>query len=185
MTDLTAEELTEGQAGLDGSPSDGGTIELIVARPDIDERQVLEIGELVVGDGLVGDSYVARGNSSTDDGKAHPEAQLNLMNSRAIDLVAGGDRERWPLAGDQFFVDLDLSTDNLPTGTRLAIGTAIIEVSAKPHTGCAKFAARFGIAAARWVNSDPTRRYRGINATVVQAGQIRTGDTITKLSRTS
>ena len=181
MEHLTAEELIEGQAALDESPADGGTLDLIVARPDVGQRQVLEVGELVVGQGLIGDNYLARGNAKTADGNAHPDAQLNVMNSRAIDLVAGGDRRRWPLAGDQFFVDLDLSTDNLPTGTRLAIGTAVIEVTAKPHTGCAKFAARFGIAAARWVNSDPVRRYRGINATVVQAGHVKTGDTITRI----
>ena len=155
---------------------------MIVARPEVDERKVLDRGELLVGEGLAGDNYLQRGNAKTPDGAAHPEAQLNLMNSRAVDLVADGDRERWPLAGDQVFVDFDLSVANVPTGTRLAIGSAVIEVSAKPHTGCAKFGARFGMDAARWVNSDKELRYRGINAIVVQGGTIQPGDAITKIT---
>lgn len=154
---------------------------MIVCRPDKGERQVLDIGDLVVGEGLVGDNYLARGNSRTDDGLAHPEAQINLMNSRSLDLVADGDRERWPLAGDQLLVDFDLSLTNLPTGTRFRVGTAVLEVSAKPHTGCAKFAERFGMEAARWINSSKEQRYRGINAMVVEPGQVKTGDHITKL----
>lgn len=181
MAHLSKEQLTAAQDVVATSPSDAGTVEMIVARPEVDERKVLDRGELIVGEGLDGDNYLQRGSSSTPDGKAHPEAQLNLMNSRAIDLVADGDRDRWPLAGDQLFVDFDLSVTNAPTGTRLGIGSAVIEVTAKPHTGCRKFAARFGQAAARWVNSDNERRYRGINAVVVQAGTIQPGDTITKL----
>lgn len=182
MAHLTTEQLVAGQDAVAESPSDLGTLELLVARPDVDERTVLDDGELIEGEGLAGDNYVARGNAKTPDGKAHPEAQLNLMNARAIDLVADGDRERWPLAGDQLFVDFDLSTANAPAGTRLAIGGAVIEVSAKPHTGCAKFAKRFGVDAAKWVNSDDARRYRGINAMVVQSGPIKAGDSITKIS---
>ena len=178
MADRTTEELDAGIDHIAASPSVAGTVELIVCRPAVGEREVVAEAELVVGAGLVGDNYVERGNSKTADGRAHPEAQLNLMNSRAVDLVAGGDRARWSLAGDQFFVDLDLSLDRLPTGTRLTIGTAVIEVSAKPHTGCAKFAERFGIAAARWVNSRPDLRLRGINAMVVEPGRVRTGDEI-------
>ena len=181
MAQLSAEEFVARQSEVWGSPSDGGTLEMLVARPEVDAREVLEQGELIVGEGLAGDNYVARGNDKTEDGKAHPEAQLNLMNSRAVDLCADGDRSLWPLAGDQMFVDFDLSVSNVPTGTRLAIGTAIIEVTAKPHNGCAKFAQRFGQDAARWANSDKERRYRGINAAVVQAGTVKPGDTITKL----
>ncbi len=181
MTHLTSEQLAAGQDAVLRSPSDGGTLELVVARPDVDQREVLTSGELVVGQGLVGDNYVARGSRETDDGSAHPEAELNLMNSRAVDLVAGGDRDRWPLAGDQLFVDFDLSVANAPTGTRLAIGSAVIEVTAKPHNGCAKFSRRFGLDAAKWANSDPERRYRGINARVVQSGTITAGDAITKV----
>ncbi len=175
---LSAEQLDAGLADVTGSPDDVGTVEMIVRRPEVDGREVLVEGELVVGHGLVGDNYLARGSR---DGAAHPEAQLNLMNSRVVDLVADGDRSRWQLAGDQFFVDLDLSFGNLPIGTRLALGTAVIEVAAKPHNGCAKFAARFGQDAARWVNADKSQRRRGLNAMVVEPGTVRQGDTIRKL----
>jgi hypothetical protein len=161
------------------SPADRGTVEMIVCRPATGERRVLATAELVVGAGLVGDNYVARGNDRTPDGAAHPQAQLNLMGSRQIDAITGGDRERWPLAGDQFFVDLDLSAANLPAGTRLQIGSAVIEVSEKPHTGCAKFSTRFGVEAVRWVNHDRDElRRRGINAMVVTAGVVTAGDAI-------
>ncbi len=181
MRHLPTNELNAGIADVEASPSDGGTLEMIVRRPDVDVRELVEVGELLVGSGLAGDNYIARGNPRTPDGKAHPEAQLTLMNCRAADLVSDSDRERWPLAGDQLFVDFDLSTSNAPAGTRLAIGTAVIEVSAKPHNGCAKFRARFGIDAARWVNSRDDLRLRGINAIVIELGTVRTGDTIKKL----
>jgi len=182
MRHLTTDELNAGLPDVEGSPNDGGTVEMIVRRPAVDGREVVDAGELVVGEGLAGDNYVARGSSRTPDGLAHPEAQLTLMNSRAVDLVADGARSRWPLAGDQLFVDFDLSAANAPTGTRLAIGTAVVEVSAKPHTGCAKFRERYGVDAARWVNSRDDLRLRGINAIVVESGTVRTGDTIKKLA---
>ncbi len=181
MAHLTTEQLEAGAEAVHNAPADNGTVELLVRRPEIDEREVLDEATLVVGEGLAGDNYLQRGNAKAEDGRAHPEAQLNLMNAGAIDLVADGDKDRWPLAGDQLFVDLNLSTGNLPTGTRLAIGSAVIEVSAKPHTGCAKFAQRYGMDAARWVNSDKEQRYRGINAMVIQGGTVRRGDRITKL----
>jgi hypothetical protein len=180
-THPTSEQLERGWHGPAASPAERGTVEMIVCRPDVGERRVLEQAELVVGAGLAGDNYVDRGDPRTPDGAANPEAQLNLMNSRAIDLVTSGDRNRWPLAGDQFFVDLDLSTANLPPGTRLTIGEATIEVSAKPHNGCAKFSERFGVDAARWVNQDRDERRRGLNAMVVRPGTVRPGDAIVKL----
>lgn len=181
MVHPTLADLDAGLDHLRASPTDRGTVDLVVRRPDIDEREVLDEGELVVGEGLAGDNYLARGSSATDDGSAHPEAQINVMNSRAVDLVAAGDRSRWPLAGDQLFVDLDLSTDNLPVGTRLQAGTAVLEVAQKPHNGCQKFSARFGVDAVRWVNADRSQRRRGLNAIVVEAGVVRPGDAIVKL----
>ncbi len=185
MTDADARTEHPTMADLDAavddvlaSPADVGTVDLIVRRPAEDERQVLAAGELVVGAGLVGDNYLERGSPSTPDGSAHPEAQLNLMNSRSLSAVSGGDRSRWPLAGDQFVVDLLLTTENLPTGTRLAMGSAVIEVSAKPHNGCAKFARRFGQDAARWVNQHKEQRRRGLNAIVVEPGVVHQGDAI-------
>ncbi|MDX2378450.1 MAG: MOSC domain-containing protein [Acidimicrobiia bacterium] len=180
-TQPTTSELDAGLADVLASPSDDGTVEMIVSRPDVDERDVRDQADLAVGEGLVGDNYVARGNHRTDDGKAHPEAQITLMNSHSVDLVSAGDRSRWPLAGDQLFVDFDLSVANAPAGTRLQIGTAVLEVSEKPHTGCAKFRERFGVDAARWVYSRDDIRLRGINAMVVQAGTVRQSDTISKL----
>ena len=181
MTHRNADELAAHLGRVKDSPSDSGTVELIVRRPEIDGREILERGALVIGEGLEGDNYLARGNSKTPDGAAHPEAQLNIMNSRAIAAVAGDDHDRWALAGDQLYVDFDLSRTNLPAGTLLAVGTAVVKVSAKPHNGCAKFAQRFGIDAARWVNSDDEVRLRGINATVAEAGSVAPGDAISKL----
>jgi MOSC domain-containing protein YiiM len=135
-----------------------------------------------VAEGLVGDNWRIRGSSRTADGSAHPDMQLTLMNARLIALVAQS-RERWPLAGDQLYVDLDLSADNLPPGSHLALGTAVIEVSAQPHTGCQKFVERFGLDAMKFVNS-PAHKHlhlRGINARVVRSGVIRVGDVAKKL----
>jgi len=164
------------------SPADHGTLAMIVRRPTTDDREVLAHGELDPNVGLVGDNWLERGSRSTPDGAAEPDAQLNIMNIRAARLVAGDD-ERVPLAGDQLFVDLDLSPENLPAGTRLQIGSAVIEVTAKPHTGCAKFTRRFGLAAHRWINgrTGKEQRLRGICAKVVVAGTITAGDTITKV----
>jgi len=178
---LTMEQLDAGLSVLPKGPRHRGTVEMIVRRPETGERQVLEQADLVVGGGLVGDNYLTRENPKAPDGKAHPEAQLNLMNSRTIDLIAAGDRRLWQLAGDQFFVDFDLSLENAPPGTRWGIGEAVIEVSHKPHNGCNKFSERFGIDAARWVNVAKHERRRGINAMVVRAGVVRRGDAIEKL----
>ena len=172
-------------AGVDeirGAPSDAGTIELIVRRPELKAREVLAEAQLDVEYGLIGDNWKARGSNSTEDGSANPKAQITLMSARAAALIAG-DRDRWPLAGDQFYVDFDISERNTPPGTRLALGTAIVEVSDKPHTGCPKFADRFGSDARRFVLSPVGRELnlRGINTTVIHAGVVRTGDQIRKL----
>ncbi len=174
---LTTAELEAGLEEIRRAPQDQGTLELIVRRPRIEEREILEKGELDPVVGLVGDNWKVRGSSRTADGSAHPLMQLTVMNTRVIDLVAG-DKSRWPLAGDQLFIDLDLSADNLPPGTRLAIGSAVIEVTEQPHTGCKKFVRRFGLEALKFVESrrGKTLRLRGLNARVVQPGVIRVGD---------
>lgn len=176
------EELEEGLGHVRGAPRDEGLLELIVCRPSVGERRVLEAGELDLAQGLRGDNWLARGFSKSPDGSAHPDMQINVMSSRAAALVAH-ERERWPLAGDQLYVDLDLSESNVPAGTRLGIGGAVIEVTAEPHLGCAKFVERFGRDAMRFVNSPVGRELhlRGINARVVEPGTIRVGDTVRKL----
>ena len=179
---LTTEELEAGLGHVLLSPKDEGVLALIVRRPGVDEREVLEEGELDLVEGLKGDSWKQRGSSRTPDGSAHPDMQLNVMNSRILDLVAQ-DRERWRLAGDQLIVDMDLSDENLPAGTRLALGSAVIEVTEQPHTGCKKFVSRFGEEAMRFVNSPQGRRLRlrGLNARVVRPGVIRVGDAVRKI----
>jgi hypothetical protein len=181
ITHLTMEELEAGLDEIRQAPRDEGVLRLIVRRPRIDEREVLEEGELHPSEGLVGDSWKFRGSSRTRDGSAHPDLQLNIMNARVIALVAQ-DKDRWQLAGDQLFIDMDLSADNLPAGTRFALGSAVIEVSPQPHTGCQKFVGRFGLDAMQFVNSPLGRQMnlRGINAKVVQPGVIRIGDVATK-----
>ena len=177
--------LAELEAGLDTirqSPKDRGVLKLIVRRPAAEERELLEAGELSPTDGLVGDSWKRRDSSRTSDGSPHPRMQLNIMNSRVIELVAR-DPGRWSLAGDQLFVDMDLSRENLPPRTRVALGSAVIEVTAEPHTGCHKFAERFGLDAVKFVNSATGRALclRGINARVVQAGVVRVGDLVRRI----
>lgn len=179
---LDAEELEAGLPDILASPRDEGVVRMIVRRPDTDGREVVEVGELDVTHGLVGDNWRSRGSGMTDDGSAHPEMQLNLMNSRVISLVAGSE-DRWALAGDQFFVDLDLAKENLPAGTRLAMGSAVVEVTAVPHLGCKKFSARYGVEATKFVNSRRGKNLclRGINAKVVKSGLVRTGDRIQRV----
>ena len=179
MTYATSDALRAGLEHVRQAPRHVGVLELIVRRPAVGQREVLEVGELDLEDGLVGDTWKDRGSTRTADGRRHPDMQLNLMNARAVALVAGG-RDRWALAGDQLYVDLDLSAANLPPGTQLALGSAVVEVTDQPHTGCAKFVERFGRDAMTFVNSVVGRELnlRGINAKVVQAGTVRVGDTV-------
>jgi MOSC domain-containing protein YiiM len=169
MSEFNFSQFGDALDDIRSSPADGGTVQMIVRRPTVDEREVLDQAYLDTTGGLIGDDWLRRG---TD-----PAKQVTLMNARVAALVAKT-RDRWPLAGDQFYVDLDLSEDNLAPGTRLAVGSAIVEVSAEPHRGCKKFAARFGVDALRLVNSPlgDRLRMRGINARVIRAGLVRTGD---------
>lgn len=177
--------MTELEIGLDDirdAPKDAGVVHLIVRRPETLGREILEAGQLDVDEGLVGDNWKARGSGQTADGSADPECQITIMNSRVTDLVAQ-DKDRWHLAGDQFYVEMDISKENLPAGTRLSIGEAVLEVSAKPHTGCGKFVERFGADAMKFVNSSIGRELclRGINTWVIQPGRVAVGDVVRKL----
>lgn len=179
---LTREELEAGVGEIRRAPKDEGVLQLIVRRPKVDDREVLDEAQLSVEEGVVGDTWRLRSSSRMPDGGPHPHMQLNIISTRAIGLIAR-DRSRWALAGDQLFVDLDLAVENLPAWTKLQIGSAIVEVTDQPHTGCAKFVSRFGVEAMKFVNSALGRslNLRGINARVVQPGTIRVGDPVRKL----
>lgn len=182
---LDLDALRAGLPHIAAAPADNGRLDLIVARPAENARTTLETATLTPADGLVGDTWRQRPSSATPDHSAHPERQITLMNARAIQLMAQS-RERWPLAGDQLFVDLDLSPENLPPGQRLRVGTAVLEITDQAHRGCLKFAQRFGSDALKFVNQDGwPLRLRGIYAQVVQSGNITTGDTIQKMDSTS
>jgi hypothetical protein len=174
---VEAEQLEAGLAHVLDSPSELGTVELVVRRPAEGEREILDEGTLDVERGLLGDRWEPHADG--DEGLSN---QITLMNARLVDLVAG-DRERWALAGDQLYVDLDLRVENLPPGARLRVGSATLEVTDVPHTGCAKFTARFGSAATRFINAKPNRelRLRGMNTRIVDPGVVRPGDVIRKL----
>ncbi len=180
---LSTEELEQGLDDILASPKDNGALELIVRRPEVDGRESLAEGRLDTEQGLVGDNWLSRGSHHTPDGAADPEMQLNIMNARVVALVAD-DPDRRELAGDQLYLDMDLSDENLPPGTQLEIGDAIIEVTEPPHTGCRKFAERFGKDAVVFVNSGRGKElnFRGINARVVRSGDIKVGDIARKIA---
>ena len=180
---LSTDELEPGLDEIRRAPVDKGVGELIVRRPAEGEREVLSEGTLDLAEGLVGDRWSAHRSSKTADGSPNRETQLTLMSARVVDLVAARDRDRWALAGDQIYVDFDISEANLPAGTRLSLGSAVIEVTPEPHTGCVKFMSRFGKDAHRFVNTKPYRhlRLRGLNAKVIEPGTVSSGDPIRKL----
>jgi MOSC domain-containing protein YiiM len=174
--------LAAGLEEIKGSPKDAAVVDLIVRRTGVGLREVLDEAQLDTSTGLIGDGWLERGSSKTSDKKAHPGMQLTVMNSRLIALIAG-EKERWPIAGDQLYVDLDLSATNLPTGARLKVGEAVIEITEPPHTGCSKFKERFGADALAFVNSPAGRelRLRGVHARIIRGGTIRAGAPVTKL----
>jgi hypothetical protein len=179
---LSMAELEAGLEEIRRAPKDEGVLHLIVRRPETDAREVLQEAQLDLTVGLVGDLWKTRASKHMADGAAHPDAQLTIMNARVTALVAQ-DKARWQLAGDQLYIDLDLSDENLPPGTRLAIGSAVVEVTALPHNGCHKFVSRYGVDAMVFVNS-PTGKelhLRGINTKVIQPGTIRVGDVAKKV----
>ena len=179
---LTTEELDAGFAHILRSPSTNGSLQMIVRRPGRGPTRGGDRGRSGCRRGLVGDDWKSRGSASTPDGAAHPDAQVTLINARLIGLLAGAE-ERWQLSGDQLVVDLDISVDNLPPGARLSIGEAVIEVTEKEHTGCAKFAARFGRDALRFISTREGRdlRLRGVYTRVVKSGRVRAGDLASRL----
>ena len=175
-------ELEAALGHIREAPADSGTIELIVRRPAEDAREVLDVAEINDAEGVAGDTWNQRSSPTSPEGGPHPDAQITIMSARAAAAVIGP-LERWPLAGDQIYADLDISHATLAAGTRLRLGEAVLEVTAKPHRGCAKFAARFGRDALRFVNTGEGQalRMRGVNCRVVEPGTVRAGDPITRL----
>src|SRR5262245_17842397 len=182
MTLIGRRDFSASLPDIDAAPTDLGRLERIVRRPARDQRELLETATLDTVVGLVGDDWQARGSKATPDGSADPEAQLTLISTAALRALEP-DESRWPLAGDQLYVDLDLRVDALPAGTRLAIGDAMIEIGAKPHNGCEKFAARFGIDALAWISTPvgKAHRMRGVHALIVEGGTIAVGDVIRRV----
>ena len=178
----TQAELEAATAWVNAAPVTGGNLAGIVRRPRTNEREELNEALLDPDQGLLGDRWQTRRNSGEPLQPMDFATQLTLMNARAAQAVAG-QRERWGLAGDQLFVDLDLSEANVPAGTRLQIGAVVVEITAPPHTGCKKFLQRFGPGALAWVNSEEGKRMhlRGVNAKIIQGGTVRVGDPVVKL----
>jgi hypothetical protein len=186
MSTRTLRTTAELEAALDhlrAAPTGEGTLTLVVRRPETEARELLDEGLLDPDAGLVGDNWLSRATSRAIEEGRHHEAMLTLMSTRMVGLLADDDDER-ALAGDQLYVDLDLSVDHLPVGTRLAVGDdALMEITAKPHRGCKKFLARFGADALAFVNSDEGSRLRlrGVYARVLVGGVIRPGDVVRRL----
>lgn len=178
------DDLRSGLAQVMASPKDGGRLEAIVVRPARDARRDLVSCRMDISLGAMGDRWGAQFDSPPLPGMPVLDSQLTLMNSRAASLIAV-ERSRWELAGDQLYVDLDLSEANLKAGDRLRVGDVVLEVTANAHLGCRKFAARFGEDALAFVNSPEGKRLhlRGIYAKVVSAGEVRRGDPIHKIPR--
>ena len=173
------------EAGIDyilDTPDDKGLVHMIVSRPETGIRKILKSASLDTIEGLIGDNWKDRGSSSTSDKSADPETQITIMNSRVIELIAQTN-DRWKLAGDQLFIEIDISRNNLPPGSKLKVGSAVIEVSGKPHTGCQKFSQRFGLDALKFVSTPMGQElcFRGINARVMKSGIVTVGDVVNKV----
>lgn len=180
---VTADHLAAQLDHLRAAPTEVGTLALVVRRPANGEREVLDEGVLDEVDGLLGDNWLSRATSRAVATGRHLDGQVTVMSARMVALLAT-DPAQQALAGDQLYVDLDLSHETLPTGSRLAIGeTAVIEVTAKPHNGCKKFLRWFGEEVTEFVNSEvgKTMRLRGLNARVVTGGVVRPGDVVRRL----
>ncbi|MEM7334639.1 MAG: MOSC domain-containing protein [Chloroflexota bacterium] len=181
-TILDMTQLNEGIPVILESPKNNGRIDLITIRPATNERVLKDEVEISIENGVEGDNWKTRGSNSMPDKSSNPEAKITIMNSRVIKHITQSD-SGWEWAGDQFFVEMDLSEENLPAGQQLQLGTAVLEVSAVPHTGCAKFVARFGKDAHKFVNNQYGRsqRFRGVNLKVIKGGTVKVGDTAQKI----
>ena len=178
MTHPSTEDLEARLAWLADAPKDGGAITGIVIRPRTNERVLLSECKVSPELGVHGDNWASGSHGETPN----PSAQITIMNTRMIELLAD-EKERQALAGDQFFADMDLSKTNLKVGQQLRIGTAVLEIMSKPHLGCVKFSNRFGADALKFVNSEAgtEMRLRGVYASVISSGSIEVGNAIEKI----
>lgn len=183
MRHLDTAAIEAGLAHVLDSPRDHGRLEMLVVRPAEGQRRTPVEARCTVAAGVEGDDWVRRGSRHTADGGPNPDQQITMMNARYLDLIAGG-RDRWPLAGDQLVVDLDLGEEALGPGDRLRVGQVLVEVTPHPHNGCDKFRDRFGLDAVRFANSPVGRRHhlRGIHVRVVEEGVVRVGDRIERVT---
>ncbi len=179
---LDMAELNAGLPDILASPGNGGVVRGIVVRPAKKMRRELETAEVSLARGMYGDHWEHGCWKSTEDGRPHPDVQICIMNARCIDLIAQ-ERSNWAPAGDNLFIDMDLSPENLPPGTRVGLGSAILEITDTPHNGCAQFIARYGRDACVFVNTGEGKRLRlrGIYGRVVRDGRVSVGDRVTKL----
>lgn len=177
----TETELAARLDYLRQAPATGSPVAFLIRRPTVDGRELLDAAELTPAAGIVGDRWAQTCSHKLPSGALNPDSQITIMSTRMLELLAD-DRARWPLAGDNLLLDLDLSDTNLPVGQRLRVGSAVLEITERPHTGCAKFSERFGPDALRFVNSPEGRqlRLRGLHAQVITAGRVRVGDRFEK-----
>lgn len=180
---LSMDELKAGLAHIIAAPDDGGELKGIVIRPEHGERLDVASAEISLAGGVHGDHWAKKCWKETEDGRPHPDVQICIMNARAIGLIAQ-ERENWPPAGDNLFIDMNLSAENLRPGQRLALGSAVIEITDVPHNGCQSFINRYGRDACVFVNTGEGKknRLRGIYARVVKDGRISVGDRTRKLA---
>ena len=181
---LSVSELEAGLPEVLASPREAGRLELIVVRPDVNERRRLATARLTPAGGVDGDRWATDPSHCLDDGRPDPDHQVSLMNVRILRQIAAQADDAMCLAGDNLVVDLDLSEANLPTGSRLAVGEeVVIEITGLPHTGCGKFARRYGDDVRSFINGPQGRpvNLRGRYARVVQGGSVAVGQTVRKL----
>jgi hypothetical protein len=178
---VTQQEIDRRMSWVLESPSDHGSVSLIVVRPQTDQRDVIGQAHFSAEAGVAGDNWQHDCWKRLADGRSDPNVQVAIMNARMIEVLTG-DQAHWPLAGDQLFVDFDLSTTNLSPGDRLQVGDAMLEITAEPHRGCGKFKQRFGEAALQYVNSayGDDHRLRGVYAKIIVAGKVEAGDVVSK-----
>lgn len=179
----TVETLETGLEIIRNSPQDNGTLEMIVVRPAKNQRSTLQECELSLKRGVEGDHWANGCWKSLPDGSPDPDVQVTIMNSRCLKLISASSSQ-WPLAGDNLIVDMDLSVQNLQPGQKLSIGSAILEITSVPHTGCNNFKERFGIDSLKFISSKIGKelRLRGIYARIIRDGHIKVGDRLKKIA---